>query len=99
MIVVIALNGTASLAEQDNFKGLKVTLAAGAAAERALGLLGAVDADEADHVWIPADALRDLATRSADWDAALDTMLAKVEPYGWYDSATARVKAHVEPAA
>ena len=43
--------------------------------------------------------LRALATRSAAWDAAFDAMLAKVEPYGWYDSATARGKAHVEPAA
>jgi hypothetical protein len=99
MIVAIALNGPASLAEQDNFKGLKVTLAAGDTVARALGLLGAVEADEADHVWIPADALRALATRSADWDAAFAAMLAKVEPYGWYDPATARVKAHVEPAA
>lgn len=29
---------------------------------------------------------------------ASDAMLAKVEPYGWYDPATARVKAHVEDA-
>ena len=99
MIVTIALNGPASLDEQDNFKGLKVTLAAGDTAARALGLLGAVEADEADHVWIPAAALRALATGSPDWDAAFDAMLAKVEPYGWYESATARVKAHIELAA
>ena len=43
--------------------------------------------------------LRALATRSAAWDAAFDAMLAKVEPYGWYDWATARGKAHVELAA
>lgn len=99
MIVVIAPAGPARLAEQNDFKGLKVTLTSGDTVERALALLGAVEAVEADHIWIPADALRALATRSADWDAAFAAMLAKVEPYGWYDSVTARVKAHVERAA
>ena len=78
MIVGIALEGPAVLTEQDSFDGLKVTLAAGDTIAGALGLLGAVEAAEAGHVWIPADA-----------------MLAKVEPYGWYDPAAARVKTHV----
>ena len=96
MIIVIAPAGPAELAEQDDFKGLKVTLTAGGTLARALALLGASEAAEADHIWIPADALRALAVRSADWDASFAAMLAKVEPYGWYDPATARVKAHVE---
>jgi hypothetical protein len=96
MIVAVTLNGPAVLEEQADFKGLKVTLDPADTLARALELLGAVEADEADHVWIPADGLRALAVRSADWDAAFAAMLAKVEPFGWYDSAAARVKAHVE---
>lgn len=99
MIVTIAPAGPATLTGEDDFTGLKVTLTAGDTLARALALLGAVEAAEADHIWIPADALRALATRSADWDTAFTAMLAKVEPYGWYDPATARVKAHVERAA
>ena len=75
MIVAIAPAGPAALAEQDDFKGLKVTLTPGDTVERALALLGAVE------------------------DAAFAAMLAKVAPYGWYDPALARVKAHVERAA
>lgn len=96
MIAAVSLNGPATLDEQDDFKGLKVTLDPADTLARALEVLGAVEADEADHVWIPAGALRALAARSADWDAAFAAMLAKVEPFGWYDSAAGRVKAHVE---
>ncbi len=99
MIVAIAPAGPAALAEQDDFKGLKVTLTRGDTVERALALLGASEAAEVDHIWIRADALRALATRSAEWGAAFAAMLAKVAPYGWYDPALARVKAHVERAA
>ena len=75
VIVAIAPAGPAALAEQDDFKGLKVTLTRGDTVERAL------------------------TTRSAEWGAAFAAMLAKVAPYGWYDPALARVKAHVERAA
>jgi hypothetical protein len=99
MQLAIALDGPAALEQQDDFKGLKVVVDPAEQLSRVVGLLSAVEADEADHLWIPADTLRDLAVRSADWDSAFDAMLAKVEPYGWYDAATGRVKAHVEHAA
>lgn len=100
MIVEIAPGAaTAALAAQDDFKGLKVVTAAGEDDARVRALLGAEPAAEADHLWIPADALRALAVRSPEWDTAFDAMLAKVEPYGWYDAAARRVKAHVERSA
>jgi len=99
MIVAVSQNRPATLEEQDSFKCLKVMLGPAAAPDRALHLLEADDAAESDHLWIPASLLRNLATRSAEGDAAFDAMLAKVEPFGWYDAATGRVKAHVEHSA
>ena len=100
MIVEIAAGaGAATLVAQDDFKGLKVVTATREDDARVLALLGAEPAAEPDHLWLPADALRHLATRSPQWDLAFDAMLAKVEPFGWYDAATGKVKAHIERSA
>ena len=45
------------------------------------------------------DDLQGLAQRTPAWDESFAAMLVKVKPHGWYDSATQRVKAHVERAA
>ena len=96
MIVRVAAPGSAVLEEQENLKALKVAAGAGVTDAELLAALGAASAAEPDHLWIPAAALRALAVRSAEWDAAFAAMLAKVEPFGWYDAQQDAVKAHIE---
>ena len=96
MIVRVAAAGSAVLEEQEDMKALKVAAGAGVSGAELLAALGATPAAEPDHLWIPAPALRALAVRSAAWDSAFAAMLAKVEPFGWYDAAQDAVKAHVD---
>lgn len=100
MIVEIAPGAdAATLVAQDDFKALKVVAAPGEDETRILALLQAEAAAEAGHLWIPAETLRRLASRSSEWDMAFAAMLAKVEPFGWYDAAGDKVKAHIERSA
>ncbi len=99
MIVTVTPAGAAALLDQESFGTLKVVLAAADSLERALGLLRAAAAEEPDHMWIPVHVLQGLAQRTPAWDESFAAMVVKVTPYGWYDRATQRVKAHVERAA
>lgn len=96
MIVTVPATGPARLDEQGDFKALKVAADPGAPDARVLDALGATAADEPGHVWIPAARLRGLAAPADGWEEAFAAMLAKVEPYGWYDRTRDAVKAHVE---
>jgi len=59
--------------------------------------IGVLAADN-DHYWLDADAVEELSVRNKDqqWVRNFRAMLESVEPYGYYDRAANRVKAHVE---
>ncbi len=96
MIVEIALDNAPGLREPGDFTVLAVHAPTDLALVDIAAVLGGTVAAD-DHVWIPRATLRELAGEAGpDWSAAFDAMLRKVEPYGWYDPAAARVKAHVE---
>ena len=95
MIVDLPASGPVLL-ERDDFTALKVAADAGTSLGDAARALGA-RAVEAEHLWIPAEHFRRLAAGAdAAWHASFRAMLDKVEPYGWYDSETRTVKAHLE---
>lgn len=88
-----------ALDDRDDFTNLKLVAAQDASLFDVAHLLDArVDEDETtEHVWVAAAVLRRLAGDvPAEWHENFDAMLAKVEPFGWYDSAAGAVKCHVE---
>jgi hypothetical protein len=54
-------------------------------------------AAEDDHYWIDIDAVIGLSAKSADalWIDSFWKMLRSVEPYGYADMASKRIKAHI----
>ncbi len=100
MKLVLAEDGTLSIAEAENFRGFHIEPAAGLGASWATVppfASIATPADEKDHFWIDADALASLPGERGDagWQDRFWAMLKKVEPYGYADLAARRVKAHV----
>ena len=100
MYVLIAEDGSLSLEDADEFKSFSVVEMPDAPqqgkASAALSQI-AEKADE-DHYWIDADKVIQISSKSddAEWVNGFWEMLNKVEPYGYYDTHTQRVKAHVE---
>lgn len=63
-----------------------------------LAEIGSTAEDNASY-WLDAGAMEDLSGRKHDrqWLQDFRAMLASAAPYGFYDVATNKVKAHVEP--
>src|SRR5689334_15663665 len=96
MIVEIETGREARLLERDDFSALAVRAGPATPTAAVAAALGGREAEE-DHVWIPAEGLRALAAPADDdWETSFRAMLAKVEPFGWYDAGSGHVKAHVE---
>lgn len=66
--------------------------------QTATGFTGIAQDAGGDHYWLDADAVASLSPKGedADWLEAYWSMLAKSEPYGYYDTAKRKLKAHVE---
>ena len=60
--------------------------------------IGSMDEDNESY-WLEANAVCELSERKHDqqWVQDFRAMLASAAPYGFYDEATNKVKAHVEP--
>jgi len=56
-------------------------------------------AEDNSHYWLDADAVVELSGRKHDkqWVTDFRTMPASAAPYGYYNEATNKVKAHVKP--
>ncbi|MFT5259017.1 MAG: hypothetical protein ACI9J2_001989 [Saprospiraceae bacterium] len=100
MFIQINANGVLSLEEKDQMKSFSVVeLKDASEAELAESALSAIAfAAEDDHYWIDAQAVIELSSESetSQWAVGFWEMLAAVEPYGYFDQETNRVKAHVE---
>ena len=97
---MIGEDGSLSLQEVEDMKSFSVVEAQNASekAKASSALSHIAEPAENDHFWIDADAVIQLSSMKDDeqWVDRFWNMLNKVEPYGYYDTATKRVKAHVE---
>jgi hypothetical protein len=94
--ILIPENGALSLEDADNMKNFSIVGNIDPA--KSTAFLAMAKPAEDDHYWIDADSVIELSPRSGDqqWIDGFWDMLRKVEPYGFSDLVTNRVKAHVE---
>ena len=99
MYILVASNGDLELRDSDNMRAFSILLESNSAPVTGLAAIGSL-ADDNDHYWLQADAVEELSGRNHDqqWLQDFRAMLKSVAPYGYYDEATNKVKAHVEPA-
>lgn len=96
MYLRVTQKGELSLQDCDNLRAFAIVLDAADASLTALAEIATPAED--DHYWIDAYAVEELSQRKQDqqWLRDFRAMLAAVAPYGYYDKAGNRVKAHVE---
>jgi hypothetical protein len=99
MYILVTKKGDLELCDSDNMRVFSIVFEVPSAPVSALTEIGALAADN-DHYWLDADAVEELSVRNKDQQWVLDfrAMLESVEPYGYYDRAANRVKAHVQQA-
>ena len=96
MFIELARDGALSLQDCDNFRAFSIRRQDRAAPLDQLLAMGS--ADGGDHFWLDAQAVLELSGRQQDqeWVSQYHAMLEAVAPYGYYDEATHRVRAHLE---
>lgn len=100
MFILIAKDGSLSLEDSEGMTSFCVVEAPDAPQQgkASAALVGIAENTDDDHFWISADAIVQISPKKDDmkWVNDFWEMLKKVEPYGYYDADTQRVKAHVE---
>ena len=96
-------NDTVQLAEPEDTKRFHLAVAHRADRERTAALLaqhagGHFDPDDANHAWVSAGVVREMAAGRVDtaWSGRFDDMLKLGEEKGYYDPATGAIRTHVE---
>jgi hypothetical protein len=99
MYILVTGKGDLELCDCDNMRAFSIVLETHSAPVGGLTEIGALAADN-EHYWLDADAVEEFSGRIKDqqWVRDFRAMLESVEPYGYYDRAANRVKAHVEQA-
>jgi len=100
IIRVIASSRSIEIADPRNFKAFSVRIEGGfdgATAEAELLGRIAVKRD-GDHAWIAEQALREWPSLQSKswWQDGLSNMIAAVQKFGWIDSASGSIRAHIE---
>jgi len=98
MYILVASNGDLRLQDSDNMRAFAIVLEVSDAPVTRLVEIGSMAADNASY-WLDVGAVEELSGRKFDqqWLEDFRAMLASAAPYGFYDEATNKVKAHVEP--
>ena len=100
MFVKLAVDGSVSLEDRDNFRAFKLVIEGGPKrldqARRALANTAELDDDT--HGWIYEQALRQRpeVARRRRLAANFGAMIEKARPHGWIDEQTKAIKAHIE---
>ena len=100
MFVKLAIDGSVSLEERDNFRAFKLVVEGAPKrldqARRALA--NVAEFDDETHAWIYEQALRQRPEVAQDsgWQQSLNAMIEKAKPHGWIDEKRKAIKAHVE---
>jgi hypothetical protein len=96
MYIRVAEDGELGLQESDNFRAFAIVRAGRAAPLARLAEIAT--AAEDDHYWLDADAVLELSGRKHDpqWVSDFRAMLETAAPYGYFETTSNRVKAHME---
>ena len=99
MYISVAENGDLGLQDADNFRSFAIVCVNSDASLEQLERIAS--AAEDNHYWLDAEAVLQLAERRQDpqWVKQFNAMLDSVTPYGYFDPASNRIKAHLETAA
>ena len=94
MYILIDQNGSLSLQDVDNMKEFSIR-AENENVDRSK-LLSIAQPAEDDHYWINRAFVIQLSEKAADheWLEQFNQMLKMVEPYGYYNSETNKIKVH-----
>ena len=99
MYLKISADCAVSLEEPDDFRRFAIVVVGPAPAGwQTSGAFSGFAEEAGDgHYWLDEDAVAALSPRRDDdaWRTAFGNMLKGAEPYGFYDSANRRIKAHV----
>ena len=97
MYIQVNLDGELILQDCDNMRAFAIVLEANDAPVTRLAEIGSTTEDNKDY-WLDAGAVVELSGRKHDqqWVTDFYAMLASSAPYGYFDEATNKVKAHVE---
>lgn len=97
MILRVSQDGRPAVEDAADLKRFKVVVEGRPALDAARASLGSLgEMPDAETAWIAAQALAALVGGDAAWQAGFAAMLEKVKPFGWYDEASGRIRAHVE---
>lgn len=100
MFLLIAKDGSLSLEDSEEMKSFSVVESPDAPQQgtASAALAAIAEKTDDDHFWINADAIVQISPKKDDakWVSDFWEMLKKVEPYGYYDTDSQRVKAHIE---
>ena len=100
MFLKLAIDGSVTLEDKDNFRAFKLVVEGGPArldqARRAL--TNTAELDDTSHGWIFEQALRQRpeVAQDAAWQGNLGAMIEKARPHGWIDDQRKAIKAHIE---
>ena len=100
MFMKLAVDGSVTLEDKDNFRAFKLVIEGGPArldqARRAL--MNIAELTDDSHAWIFEQALRQRpeVANDATWQTNLGTMIEKARPHGWIDEQKKAIKAHIE---
>lgn len=103
-MIIEVTEETVRVREPDDLKRLHAEFSSippSAAAANSLVKCGLAAAVEGDHILVFASALRELAGQSAtalDWSDSYQGMIDYAAGKGWYDSASATIRVHIEVA-
>ena len=98
MYILVNSDGDLVLQDCDNMRAFAIVLEVNDAPVTRLAEIGSTAEDNGNY-WLDADAVMELSGRKHDqqWVSDFRAMLISAAPYGFYDEATNKVKAHVEP--
>jgi hypothetical protein len=100
MFIKLAVDGSVTLEDKDNFRAFKLVVEGSPArldqARRAL--TNTAELTDDGHAWIFEQALRQRpeVAQDAAWQGNLGTMIEKARPHGWIDDERKAIKAHIE---
>ena len=98
MYILVKSDGDLMLQDCDNMRAFAIVLEANDAPVTRLAEIGSTAEDNSNY-WLDAGAVMELSGRKHDqqWVRDFRAKLTSAAPYGFYDEATNKVKAHVEP--
>ena len=101
IIRLIAKSRSIEIADPRNFRAFSVRVEGALPPSEQEELLGRIAVrQDSEHAWISEQALRDWPSLKSEgwWQDGLTGMIAAVQKFGWIDSDSRAIRAHIEHA-